>query len=144
MIEIRASRVSDIERIIPRLRAHDRKTIERLSLDPARLLRQTLENGNPMLTAVDDGVPICMWGIDKQSLLSPWMIWMLTTDAIDNHQVKFLRWSRILVREWGRQYGTLEGWVDADFGVSVRWLRWLGFKEIADGDFKRMRYVHGN
>ncbi len=140
MIEIRQSRLEDIEAIIPRLRAHDKKTVERLNIDAVRLLIDTYRNGSPMMTATENGAPVCMWGIEKKSLLSCWMIWMLTTDFVDRHPIRFLRSSRTIVRVWAESFGTIEGMVDTDFEVSIRWLRWLGFREIADGEYKKMRY----
>lgn len=144
MIELRETRIEDIEAIIPRLRAHDRKTIERLSLDPVALLRRTFDNGSPIFTATIDEAPVCMWGLEKKSLLSTWMLWMLTTDAIDANPVRFLRESRKIIYALSSAYGTIEGLVDSDFEVSVRWLRWLGFREVAEGEFKKMRYSCGN
>lgn len=140
MIELRKTIVEDIESIIPRLRAHDRKTIERLSLDPVALLRRTFDNGSPMFTATVDGAPVCMWGLEKKSLLSTWMLWMLTTAAIDENPVRFLRESRKIVKSLSSAYGTIEGMVDSDFDISIRWLRWLGFHEVRQGEFKLMRY----
>lgn len=140
MIFIRPTMMGDIADIIPRLRAHDRKTIERLRLDPVALLQKTFDNGSPMMTAEDDGVPICMWGLEKRSLLSSWMIWMLTTDAVDKHPIQFLRGSRRIVQTWSDAYGTIEGMVDSNFDISIKWLRWLGFREISGEEFKLMRY----
>lgn len=140
MIELRQTEEADIEAILPRLRAHDKKTIRRLRLDARELLYQTYLNRSPMFTATVDGVPACMWGIEKRSLLSVWMMWMLTTDAIDKNPIRFLRESRKIVKALYDNYGTIEGIVDSDFEVSVRWLTWLGFREISDGEFKRMRY----
>jgi hypothetical protein len=140
VIVIREAREADIALIIPHLRAHDKKTIERLDLDPVALLRQTFANGSPMMTALDGDRPICMWGMEKKSLLSSWMIWMLTTDAVDQYPIRFLRASRALVRVWADTFGTIEGMVDSDFDISVKWLRWLGFREVRDGEFKLMRY----
>lgn len=140
MISIRATKLTDIEAIIPNLRAHDRKTIERLRLDPVALLRRTFDNGSPMFTATEDGAPVCMWGLEKKSLLSSWMLWMLTTDAIDENPVRFLRESRKIIKSLSSAYGTIEGMVDSDFEISIRWLRWLGFREVHEGEFKLMRY----
>lgn len=140
MIELRETEEADIEAILPRLRAHDKKTIRRLRLDARELLYQTYLNRSPMFTAIVDGAPACMWGIEKRSLLSVWMMWMLTTDAIDKNPIRFLRESRRIVQSLHNAYGTIEGIVDSDFEVSVRWLTWLGFREISDGEFKRMRY----
>src|SRR5689334_14792490 len=140
MIELREARVEDIEAIIPHLRLHDKKTIERLQLDAIGLLKKTFENGSPVYTATIDGAPAWMWGLVKKSLLATWVLWMLTTDMIHENPVKFLRQSRTIVKSLHATYGTIEGLVDSDFEISVRWLRWLGFREVRDGEFKLMRY----
>lgn len=140
MIEIRQALFEDAVAILPMLRLHDQKTIERLGLDPLNLLKRTFDNGSPIEVALSDGIPACMWGIEKKTLLSPWMLWMLTTEAVDKNPVKFLRESRRVVKTWADEHGTLEGLVDSNFAVSVRWLRWLGFRPVAEGEFIRMRY----
>jgi hypothetical protein len=140
VIKIRPARFADAEAILPLLRLHDQKTIERLGLDPLSLLKRTFDNGSPIFVATNDGVPACMWGIEKKTLLSPWMLWMLTTSFVDKNPIRFLRESRRVMQKWSAEFGTIEGLVDSNFAVSVRWLRWLGFRPVAEGDFIRMRY----
>lgn len=141
MIEIRATEQADIEAIIPRLRAHDRKTIEKLNLNPSRLLHDTLERASPMYTCLEDGAPMCMWGIEQRTLTSNYMLWMLTTEFVDRNPIRFLRESRRFVQWGAATYGSLIGVVDSEFEISIRWLRWLGFREVSSlGPYKQMRY----
>lgn len=131
---------SDLTNIVPLLREHDRRTAERLGVDPMVVLRYTFDRGSPMQIALVDGKPIAMWGIEWKTLLSAASLWMITTDEVRKNPIGFLRESRRVVREWSEIYGTLEGLVDSDFDTSIRWLRWLGFREVEDGEFKKMRY----
>jgi hypothetical protein len=140
MIEIREATFADAIDMLPRLRLHDQKTIERLGLDPVSLLKRTFDNKAPIHVALVGGVPACMWGIEKKTLLSPWLIWMLTTELVDKSPIKFLRESRRVVQEWSAEFGTLEGLVDSNFDTSARWLRWIGFRPISVDEFTRMRY----
>lgn len=131
----------DLTNIIPLLREHDRKTAERLGVDPIDVLRYTFERGSPMQIALVEGRPLAMWGVEWKSLLSVPSLWMITTDEVQRNPIAFLRESRRVVKEWGETYGSLEGMVDSDFETSLRWLRWLGFHEVESLDgFKKMRY----
>lgn len=131
---------SDLTNIIPLLRDHDRRTAERLGVDPLLVLRYTFDRGSPMQIALVDDRPLAMWGIEWKTMLSVASLWMITTDEVQKNPVSFLRESRRVVKLWAETYGTLEGMVDSDFDTSVRWLRWLGFREVEEGEFKKMRY----
>lgn len=129
-----------IEMILPRLRAAEQRSIEKWGIDARALLEGTLERGMPSYTALVGTVPACMWGLEGGTLLGHYGLWMLTTDLVDEHPVTFLRNSRRFV-EWAREhYGPLDGMVDAEYELSERWLRWIGFRQIEDGPVKRMRY----
>lgn len=140
MIEIREVVSEDIDRILPLIRAHEQKTIERLGLNALALLEDTFERGRPMCIAEVDGEPMAMWGLEWQTVLSTPVLWMLTTDLVDRYPIGFLRESRRVVHEWREIYGPVEGLVDSDFDTSLRWLRWIGFREIDGGNYIRMRY----
>lgn len=53
---------------------------------------------------------------------------MLGTDVVLAHQMEFLRRSREWRNQLLQRYSTLTNFVDVRNEVSVRWLRWLGFK----------------
>lgn len=79
-------------------------------------------------TAFVDDVPVCMWGVVKDSFLfdhgTPWM---MASTAVEQNIAKFLRASRPLLREIMTRYDSLENFVDARNTLSIRWLKWLGF-----------------
>ena len=53
--------------------------------------------------------------------------WMLATDELQKHAIKFYRITKKHVDEMYKQYGYLENYVDARNALSIRWLKWLGF-----------------
>jgi hypothetical protein len=57
VIKIRPARFADAEAILPLLRLHDQKTIERLGLDPMSLLKRTFDNGSPIFVATQQRHP---------------------------------------------------------------------------------------
>lgn len=84
------------------------------------------------LTALFDGEPACVFGVNPGGLLSqgarPWMV---STPLLEQHPMAFLRRSRRVVAGWASRYTTLANHVDARNTLAVAWLAWLGF-EIAE------------
>lgn len=76
-----------------------------------------------------DGVPVCIFGVAEQSLVSDRAVpWLLGTDDLPKHARAFLRMSRAYVQNMKREYRLLFNYVDARNTYAVRWLGWLGFK----------------
>jgi hypothetical protein len=86
---------------------------------------------------VDDEI-VCMWGIDRASILCPSaFVWLLTADSIRQHPFVFVRHSQIRLAELRKRYHYIHGVVDVSNTVSVKWLRWLGFQ------FSDVEFVNG-
>lgn len=126
--------------ILENLRFHERRTMEKLGLDATALLAQAIRNEFPSFVCMVDGVPAAIFGGHSETLLGECRLWMLTTPLIEAHQVPLLRASRRFVRWMAANYGPVVGMVDSEFDISRRWLRWIGFKEIQDGEYVVMRY----
>lgn len=73
-----------------------------------------------------DGVAACMWGV----IAAPGknIAWLLTTDAVERHARGFWRRCAKAVAEMLSRFGRVEGYCDARFILSVRWLKRLGFR----------------
>ena len=72
------------------------------------------------------------------------VIWLVGTDTISKHPIAFYRISRLCFKNLCKGYSRLENFVDARNFLSLRWLKWLGFKiepaqQINNGMF---HYVH--
>jgi hypothetical protein len=53
--------------------------------------------------------------------------WLVATDEIERHPVRFYRTSKTLMAGIREKYSCLVNWVDARNTLSIRWLKWLGF-----------------
>ena len=144
MIRYRKATIEDGLRILRNLRAQEQKTIEKLGIDPVATLELALANQFPSFTVFVDDEPAAIFGGHSETLIGECRLWMLTTPLIERHQIPLLRASRQYVQWMFRNYGPVIGMVDSEFEKSRNWLRWIGFKEIQDGDYIVMRYSGGH
>lgn len=74
-----------------------------------------------------DGSPIAIFGAGRVSgtLGRPWLV---GTDALERYPVHFFRVSRSIIDALLERYERLENWTDARNMLSLRWLRWAGFR----------------
>jgi hypothetical protein len=83
-----------------------------------------------------DGRPAAMFGVVPRSIAGGiGCAWLLTTDDVRRDLRTFWLGSRIAVRAMLASYAKLEGFVDARFDLSVRWLSRLGFRLYPPCDF---------
>jgi hypothetical protein len=141
MIEFRQATYEDGLAIIANLREQERATTGKLQIDVPAVLAEVLATGDPAFTAAVDDVPACMVGITFTSVLTGQRLWMLTTPLIESHQVAFLRYSKLFVQFARTNFGPIDIVVDSENQISVRWLHWLGFRIVTDGEYKHMRLV---
>jgi len=144
MISFRKAEIGDGIQILSNLRFHEARTIEKLQLDAVGLLDKALRNEFPSFVCIVDGEPAAIFGGHSETLLGETRLWMLTTPLIEKHQVPLLRASKRFVEWMARIYGPVVGMVDSEFEASRNWLRWIGFKEVQDGDYIVMRYSSGH
>lgn len=144
MIEFRKAALSDGLAILENLRPHEIHTIEKLQLDAPKLLSAAVRNDFPSFVCLVDGEPAAIFGGHSMTMLGECRLWMLTTPLIEAHQIPLLRASKRFIEWMFQHYGPVVGMVDNEFEASKRWLRWIGFKEVQDGDYVVMRYSGGN
>lgn len=129
-IGIISATVAHAADLAPHLREADRLEVEAASgLDPLAELQRSLAMSVEAWTGTVDGAPACIFGVGLLSLLggegSPWL---LGSDLVTRHSVAFARRNKAMVRGWSKAFPVLRNFVDVRNVVSVRWLRWLGFK----------------
>lgn len=144
MIEFRKATLDDGISILSNLRFHEQRTIDKLGIDSVQLLRDAVRNEFPSFTCYVDGEPAAIFGGHSETMLGECRLWMLTTPLIEAHQVPLLRASKRFVEWMARAYGPVVGMVDSEFEKSRDWLRWIGFKEVHDGEYIVMRYSSGH
>ena len=144
MIEFKHATNEDGFKILSNLRLHDARTIAKLEIDAVGLLAVAIRNEFPTFVCMVDGEPAAIFGGHSETLLGECRLWMLTTPLIEDHQIPLLRYSRRFVEWMAAHYGPVVGMVDREFEISRNWLRWIGFKEVHDGEIIVMRYSGGH
>lgn len=144
MIEFKEATIDDGLVILSNLRFHEQRTLSKLNTNATILLERAIRNEFPSFVCMIEGKPAAIFGGHSETLLGETRLWMLTTPLIESHQVPLLRASKKFVQWMARTYGPVVGMVDSEFEKSRNWLRWIGFKEIHDGDYVYMRYSGGN
>lgn len=72
--------------------------------------------------ALLDGRVIAIFGV------SSGVVWLVGTDEISEHPVTFFRLSKKIFERLSDGYDFLFNYVDRKNILSLRWLKWLGFK----------------
>ncbi|WP_339084245.1 phage protein Gp13 family protein [Hyphomicrobium sp. ghe19] len=128
--QIVPARPAHIRTIARRMREADRLEVHAASgKTPGQALAFSLRKSSVAWTWLVDGRPEAMFGVgDLNILAGVGAPWLLGTDVVLAHQMEFLRRSREWRNQLLQRYSTLTNFVDVRNEVSVRWLRWLGFK----------------
>lgn len=89
----------------------------------------SMQNSDECWAGLINGVPCCLFGVATSSLIGKvGCPWMLGTREIEKHAIPFLKRSKVVVDSWKENYDYLHNYVHTSNKVSIRWLRWLGFK----------------
>lgn len=121
--------------IAPRLRLADCREI-RVGADPLAIARANLGESSEAWTWIVDDRPAAMFGVVPRSIVGGiGGLWLLTTDDIRCDLRTFWLGSKVVVETMRARYAKLDGFVDARFTQSVRWLTRLGFRLYPPCDF---------
>jgi hypothetical protein len=97
-------------------------------LSPFEAVYRSFESASMAWTGMIDGEPVCMFGASKASLLSDTgLVWLFTTDAIEKHQMTFLRRCKSVVEAMQAVFPRLENFVACYNVKAIQWLKWLQF-----------------
>lgn len=112
------------------MRRADREEVEALSgKNPRDVLVESVEKSAKAWAGLADGRLVCLFGVVPLSLVGVTGIpWLLGSDEVCTFSRQFLRRNKAYVAEMLADYPVLANVVDARNAVSIRWLRWLGFK----------------
>jgi hypothetical protein len=127
--EIRDATEEDVEFLATRLRKMDLKEIAAGSgRFPRAVLRSGLRTSVFCRVGLADGEPICIYGVRAASALSvEAIVWMLGTDQLHKHAMKFGRECGIQVKEMLKDFKVILNYCHAENKLTIRWLKWLGF-----------------
>lgn len=123
------SHLSHAVRMSPHVREADRRELwAGWRSRPEDSLRHGVERSSHCFTAFVNLQPICMVGVVPESLLgATGVVWLIGTDALEDHQLGFLRRCRPHLGKIRSMYSYLHNYVSAENAAALRWLKWLGF-----------------
>lgn len=122
----RQSTLEDMRYLSERLRKADRAEVEALGYTPTLALETGLYGSKKCLTMAPEGLPVGVYGICPTEMDGVGLIWMLATDGLIGHQVKFLRNSRDAIKEIMGDFHLAYNYTDARNTLHHAWLRWCG------------------
>lgn len=98
---------------------------------PAQALHGGILRSDNVWVAAEKDVPICVFGTVPTETPGVGIVWLLGTDLLDRRSKALLRQSREWVRVLRNSYDVLFNYVDCRNTKTRRWLKWLGFREVA-------------
>lgn len=127
--EIVEAQAWHVKPIADRMRSADRKEMAALGYSPEVSMKVALSGAEEAWTGLIDGNPVCMFGVNSSSALSPHrgIPWMMGTESLDRHAILFLKRCKPQVDRMQSLFSLLENWIAVENVVAVAWLRWLGF-----------------
>jgi len=84
-----------------------------------------------VITSDKTGEPIAVFGAAPLALPRMGAAWMLGTDGIEDEALSIARHSRRYMDEMQADYDLLWNYIDARNEVSMRWLKWIGFRLVS-------------
>ena len=128
MIDVRLSIVSDCHSIAPRMREADCIEVQAQGYTPFQALFDSYIYSTEKYTCLVNNIPEVMFGCSQlKDTPNVAGIWLLGTDAITEHGVRFLRESNKYLKLISKPYDMTFNYVHVDNKVHIRWLQWMKF-----------------
>lgn len=129
--EVRDATMDDVRYISDNMRQIDRHEIYAMAGSrPYRAVRAGFMLSKRCRVGVVNGSPVCIYGVVNKSVFTTeGSVWMLGTDELRRHAVRFLRMnkesSEIDLITKGFDY--VDNWCHNENKITIKWLQWLGF-----------------
>ncbi|MGA7492372.1 MAG: hypothetical protein WB930_00130 [Syntrophobacteraceae bacterium] len=112
------------------MRAPDREEVAAaVGMGPYRALSDSLQRSAAAWTGMVNDEPVCMFGVTPVDILggigSPWL---LGAEDLPKYAITFLKANKGYVLKMLGLFPYLQNYVDVRNEMSVKWLKWLGFK----------------
>jgi hypothetical protein len=130
---VRPASLADARDVAARLREEDRQEVLAAGgLEPRIALPALILDGRAVFAAgIEGGSPEVLFGCDPvEGTPILGIIWMVSTPAIYEHPVEFIRTSKDIFRSFHERFLVLGNHVDARNVRHLRWLEWMGCKMV--------------
>lgn len=129
-VKFRTAHWADIMAVAADMRDIDRKELALAGgNEPLEVLKQSFENSEYCRCIELDGRPVALFGVRRPFLLSrKGLIWLLGTKDLVRMKKSFVENSMKYVNEGFKYVDCLENYVWIENKLSIRWLKWCGFK----------------
>lgn len=127
-VTIRPATIEDARSLV--LRQADREEVEALTgRDPSGVVAESVAASHKAWAGLAGDRLVCLFGVAPMSLAGVTGIpWLLGSDDVCRYSRAFLRRNRAYVHEMLVDFPVLRNVVDQRNAVSIRWLKWLGFR----------------
>jgi hypothetical protein len=127
MLEIRMSKPGDAEYVAAHLREEDRNEILALGLPPEAAVKGSVAGSDVSYTALLDGVPVMVFGVNLPDWKNIGEIWALGTPGCNKIAKSMVQRTKGILGKLLAICPVMENWCDARYKKSIQWLRMLGF-----------------
>lgn len=136
-VDVVPAQQRDLDCVATLMRDADKaEALAMAGVGPAEAVRRSAALSHETLAGRVDDETVCIFGLGVGCLLTGvGRPWLLGTDLVERHAVRFLRRNRVIIDRWLDQCEHLENWVDARHRRSITWLAWLGFEIYAAQPF---------
>lgn len=134
-VYVRQSIQEDIDYLVNNLRPEDREEVIASHGSTKEALQTGFDISEECWTFIvkDTDEIAGIYGVAKESDMVG-CIWLLSTPAITKVWLPFLRQSKKVTQQLNKKYAILTNAVDADYTLSIKWLKFLGFTFIKKHD----------
>lgn len=142
MIVFKTPTLADCENLLSNLRPADREEIDAGGNCTAQEMMECLGNEDSFAVFTEGGDLICVYGVyphPKDPKVG--IVWLLGTPLLDLHLFVLCKRAPAVIEEWLKKYSVLSNITDKRNRRIIMWLRWLGFKFIADVDLRGHPFV---
>lgn len=117
---IREATIQDVVYVIPKSEVAQMPNAD-------KVLTQYITLSDRAYIGEVDGACVCVWGVMRQSLLSDrGYIWLLTTEAAEEHKFLLIRYSQRIIENLLHRYKVLAGECVISDHRARRWMKFLG------------------
>ncbi len=130
-MQIVTATLAHAEELSRNLREADLRELREVEPDarPKAILSWSLGVSSSAFTALHEDRVVCMGGVAPRGDTSG-SVWLLGTDLMVSHRVALGRVSPPCIDLMHRDYRIIHNHADSRNRAHLRWLRWLGFKEL--------------